>query len=120
MHAYYRKIRPVWEEATEVFNSTLTDDEKMRIGYHGPVLFTDLVNGTKEAKSAAESKQWPFTRSVQNIFETISRYAVVGDVIAQIDPTYTALAWGSIKFLLQVISSTPSQVCVYFDCMQMC
>jgi len=117
MHVYYSKIRPIWKEAAEEFNSTLTDDEKKKIEYHSPVLFEDLVNGTREAKNTAESKQWPSTQRVYTIFETINRYASAGDIIAQLDPTYTALAWGSIKFLLLVISSTPSRICVYFDCM---
>ncbi|KAF8250390.1 hypothetical protein K440DRAFT_159648 [Wilcoxina mikolae CBS 423.85] len=99
---------PLWEEAIGVFNTTLTKDEKKKIGKdHQQTSLKELLDGAEKARKIAEERPGQLTDKIRNIFEIINRYATVGDIMIQYNPTYTALAWGGFRFLLLFRKDTP-------------
>ena len=102
-----------------MFNQKLTRDEKKKIDLKKchSASFEELLKAAGDAKDRAELKRFGWTPTVQKIFKLINRYAVAGDIIAQYDTQYTAIAWGTFRFLLSVrIKSVTSYTCSLMNC----
>lgn len=90
----------------EIFNSKLTkDDKRIDLKSRPRALFSELGAAASKEKVTAERNCFQWTQGVIKIFRIVNRYAVVGDVIAQHHPEYTALAWGAFRLLMLVGSS---------------
>jgi hypothetical protein len=87
-----------------VFTTQLTKDErKKRFVKDSPdTSFEQFHNVAIQAKSDTERKRYRWTPAIQRIFQQINRYAAAGDMISQYNTEYTAIAWGTVRFLFLV------------------
>ena len=94
---------------------SLTDAEKDQLKYFREDRRTNVQGALDEAQAKREAvlqKRWKFERSdgtviiLRDVFEKIvrwiSKYANGMDVLANADPIHAGLAWGAVRFLLQV------------------
>ena len=96
----------------QIFNDTLTKDEKKRIGTstnnkHSIISCTlnDLLKETETANEKYFDEPGPFRKKVESILTTIEQYAHIIDVLIQHHPDITALVWGSMRGLIGVRKS---------------
>ena len=97
------------QQRSQIFNTRLTKDPRKKIT--GPRLKSEtnacslaqLVKATEEAHRVCYSKQTPGIARFQQILLAINKHALVADVLIQHQPQVTALVWGSIRFLIQVL-----------------
>jgi transcription termination factor NusB len=97
--------REAYSNAVKLFNQNLTQDECKRIWMEDK---TDLesvqkaVNIAKErweARTNSKARKW-----LTRFSERVMHYGKVMDTLANYNPEYCALAWGTMKFLLMVSS----------------
>lgn len=92
-----------YSDAVKLFNQNLTKDECKRIWLENK---TDLQSVQEAVKSAKEIWEAPTNLKARKwlarFSERVMHYGKVMDTLANYNPEYCALAWGTMKFLLMV------------------
>jgi hypothetical protein len=92
-----------WDRAFDDFRTKLSAKEVRKLDlWKQRQTYADLRAEVEKAQNVTESKRWTFTSTVQSIFKMVNDYAIIGDIMVQHNPEYTALAWGAFRFVLMV------------------
>jgi hypothetical protein len=94
---------------------SLSQEDKVRLQkYHpeGPKTVDETLQAIQEKQKASLEKRWTVKIGtgrriiIRDILDKIvfwiNKFKEIGDVVAQYDPTYSALPWASMRFLLNV------------------
>lgn len=103
-------VQQAFQEAVQYFSTELTQDEGERQWIAQRICIADVlavVQQAQEKYAASKSKHGSFRQRVVQLSERLLFYSSVIDVFVQVNPEYSALAWGAIKFVLMVHASLP-------------
>jgi hypothetical protein len=95
--------REAYTSAVKLFKQNLTSDDCKRIWLDSKTdmqAVQEAVNDAKEKyeeRASAKARKW-----LTRLSERIMHYGKVMDTLANYNPEYCALAWGTMKFLLMV------------------
>jgi predicted nucleotidyltransferase component of viral defense system len=100
-------IIAAYEDAVKRFSTDLTHDHHKIEFVNGKVGLRDVQESVAQslAKYEASQTHTAARKWLHKVALRIQFYGNVLDVIAQQHPEYVSLAWGAIKFLLQVWTS---------------
>ena len=91
----------------QIFNSTLTRDDKKRIDVratrdHPTSSLKTLPDSAMQAKEASDASRSTFRKGAERFVAVFHKYAICVDVMIQQSPEITSVVWGSIRFLMGV------------------
>lgn len=94
-------IRLIHEAELQSYNEALRPDEKFRFT---ATTVNDILLDVQylEKQQAQFSKTRRLSRRIDPFIKFLERYALVVDNIVQFDPQPSALAWGCLRFLIEV------------------
>jgi hypothetical protein len=101
-------ITAAYEDAVKRFSTDLTHDKHKIEFVNGKVGLRDVQESVAQSLAKYEASQThtgAARKWLHKVALRIQFYGNVLDVIAQHHPEYVSLAWGAIKFLLQVCNS---------------
>ncbi|RDW56366.1 hypothetical protein BP5796_13241 [Coleophoma crateriformis] len=91
------------EAALQTYNATLSPDEKFRfLATNVNDVLLDVQN--LEKRQAMFSKTRRISRRIDPFIKFLQRYAAAVDTLVQFDPQPSALAWGCLRFLIEMAS----------------
>lgn len=91
----------IHEAALEKYNASLPSDEKFRFI---ATTVNDVLLDVQslEKQQAMFSKTRRISRRIEPVINFLQRYAMAVDTLVQFDPQPSALAWGCLRFLIEV------------------
>jgi hypothetical protein len=91
----------IHEAALQKYNEGLPPDEKFRFI---ATTVNDVLLDVQhlEKQQAVFSKARRISRRIEPVIKFLQRYAMAVDTLVQFDPQPSALAWGCLRFLIEV------------------
>lgn len=96
-------IKQLKPDDRKAFDPDDTDKNNTLIG---------VIEVTNVVRDQCDDKKWKYTKSdgeevvlrdiVDGLLKRLNKYAVIGDIAIQHNPSVVALAWAGFRFLLQV------------------
>lgn len=94
--------------AIQIFNQELTrhGEKKIDLSQQPMATFSDIHSLVTKEQQEWDAKKWKIGNialrdKVHGLLTQISTYAIVGDIILQHHAEFSAIAWGTFRFLLQ-------------------
>jgi len=102
----FSAAQEAYQKATDLFNTTLTKDERKRTWLDTKPTMQDVLAAVEVAKTEYDTRKRKGSGKVEEYLSAFSKrlvyYGAIMDTLSQHHPEYVSLAWGAMKFVFVV------------------